>query len=118
MFVAYWNGAERTGYRERTMEQFAYSLGSQVNMSNGAEAGAPVPVVADKTGLTGKYDFSLNFACMYCGGVPPPSTGELDDAPNIFVALEKQLGLKLEKTKDVAVDVLVIDSADKVPTEN
>jgi uncharacterized protein (TIGR03435 family) len=113
------------------MEQFAPSLGSLVNMSNGAEAGAPVPVVSDRTGLTGKYDFSLNFACAYCGGLTPPSvvgTGsnapgtataaEPDDAPNIFIALEKQLGLKLEKTKDVPVDVLVIDSADKVPTAN
>jgi uncharacterized protein (TIGR03435 family) len=127
MFMTYWNGAQRTGYRERTMEQFALSLGSLVNMSNGAEAGAPVPVVADKTGLTGKYDFSLNFACMYCGGIPPrpaagpdalATAGDPDDAPNIFIAIEKQLGLKLEKTKDVPVDVLVIDSTDKAPTEN
>ena len=35
----------------------------------------------------------------------------------LFVALEKQLGLKLEKKK-AGLDVLVIDHVDKVPTEN
>jgi uncharacterized protein (TIGR03435 family) len=35
--------------------------------------------------------------------------------PNIFNALEKQLGLKLVKVKDVPVDMLVIDHAEKVP---
>ncbi|HEY6346852.1 MAG TPA: TIGR03435 family protein [Bryobacteraceae bacterium] len=41
----------------------------------------------------------------------------LGGGPNIFTALEKQLGLKLEKGKR-PVDFLVIDQADKVPTEN
>jgi uncharacterized protein (TIGR03435 family) len=37
--------------------------------------------------------------------------------PSIFTALEKQLGLKLEKTKAL-LDVLVIDHIEKVPAEN
>jgi uncharacterized protein (TIGR03435 family) len=37
--------------------------------------------------------------------------------PTLFIALEEQLGLKLVKKK-ASLDVLVIDHADKVPTEN
>jgi uncharacterized protein (TIGR03435 family) len=39
-------------------------------------------------------------------------------AAGIFEAVEKQLGLKLAKVKDVPVDVIVIDRVDKVPTAN
>jgi hypothetical protein len=53
---------------------------------------------------------------------PQPSPEEIADGapgrgPDIFTALEKQLGLKLEKGTR-PVDFLVIDQADKVPTEN
>ena len=93
--------------------------------------GSPQPRVVDRTGLTGIYEFTLEFA----GTMPlapgiVPSAPPADDAgmpiandpgeglPNIFTAVEKQLGLKLVKVKDVPVDVLIVDSADKVPTEN
>ena len=39
-------------------------------------------------------------------------------APTLFTALEKQAGLKLVKTQNVPVEVLVIDHIDKTPTEN
>jgi len=48
--------------------------------------------VNDQTGLTGKYDFSLTFLAPKAP-VPPDSQGE--PAPNVFVAFEDQLGLKL-----------------------
>ena len=38
--------------------------------------------------------------------------------PNIFTAIQKQLGLRLNKTADVPMDVIVVESVDKVPTEN
>jgi len=38
------------------------------------------------------------------------------DAPSIFTALEKQLGLKLEK-KEITVEALTIDHLEK-PSEN
>ena len=53
-------------------------------------------------------------------GLAAPSTGEAgqpDAAPDLFTALEKQLGLKLEKSK-TQLDVIVIDHMDKQPTEN
>ena len=63
--------------------------------------------VVDQTGLTGAFDFTLDYAA--------------DDAdtsrPSIFTALQEQLGLRLEATKG-PVEVLVIDRAERVPTEN
>ena len=35
-----------------------------------------------------------------------------------LVAVQKQPGLRLDKTPDVPLDVIVVDSVDKVPTEN
>lgn len=72
--------------------------------------------VVDKTGLTGKYDFTLEFSkelagAARTGDVPAPS------APNVFVAVEQQLGLQLIPGK-LPFDFLVIESFDKLPTEN
>jgi uncharacterized protein (TIGR03435 family) len=39
------------------------------------------------------------------------------DGPSISEALEKQLGLKLEKRKTV-VQILVVEHAERVPMEN
>jgi len=70
--------------------------------------------VVDKTGIQGQYDFDLK--CR-------PATGPyIDDPrfanlPDLFTALQEQLGLKLVPEK-VPVDTLVIDHVDKIPTEN
>ena len=45
------------------------------------------------------------------GGLPE------DAEPNLVTALPEQLGLRLEPKK-VQVDILVIDHADKTPTDN
>ena len=72
----------------------------------------------DKTGLTGAYDFTLEFAQSGLAGRGPTGADAASDpAPDLFNALEKQLGLKLEKSK-VPLDVIVIDHMDKEPTEN
>ena len=77
--------------------------------------------VVDESGLTGRYDFSLNFtpdAAMAAslGGPPTPAGDNPDAAPDLFAAFQQQLGLKLEPTK-APVDVLVIDKVEK-PSEN
>jgi uncharacterized protein (TIGR03435 family) len=64
--------------------------------------------VVDKTGLTGVYDINLSYA---------PMNDANSTLPSIFTALQEQLGLKLEPQK-VPVETLVIDHADKIPTEN
>jgi uncharacterized protein (TIGR03435 family) len=79
----------------------------------------------DKTGLNGQYDFKLMFGSAGLPGMggrgvaplPAEAADTPDPAPDLFTALEKQLGLRLEKTK-IQLDVVVIDHMDKVPTEN
>jgi uncharacterized protein (TIGR03435 family) len=64
-------------------------------------------VIVDKTGLTGRYDFTLRYTLQ-----PGPN----DDTPSIFTAVEEQLGLKL--VPDTApLDVVVIDHIER-PTED
>ena len=64
--------------------------------------------VIDETGLPGNYDFTLRWA---------EGTSAEEGGSPILGALEKQLGLKLEKKK-VIVDVMVVDYIEKIPTEN
>jgi uncharacterized protein (TIGR03435 family) len=68
--------------------------------------------VIDKTGLTGKYDFMLEFSVRGLTAAP----GD-DPLPSLFEALPQQLGLRLEDKK-APFDVVVVDHAEKVPTEN
>jgi uncharacterized protein (TIGR03435 family) len=69
--------------------------------------------VLDMTGLTGIYDYSLDITGLGAFSGPPPP----DDSPSIFTSVEKDLGLKLEARK-APIQILVIDSVNKVPTEN
>jgi uncharacterized protein (TIGR03435 family) len=71
--------------------------------------------VLDHTGLTGFYDFKLEYAPDLSarglkgpGGEPPP----VFDGPTLFTALREQLGLKLESAKG-PVEVFVIDHVEK-----
>lgn len=79
--------------------------------------------IVDKTSLTVPYDFTLIFSTDFPGSLPqaggqgPAEAISPDSPPNIFVALEDQLGLKLEPKK-VLLDTIVVDSADQVPTGN
>jgi uncharacterized protein (TIGR03435 family) len=82
-------------------------------------------IVIDKTGLTGLFDFRLEWnraatAALVSSGAlndPNKATPSPDpDSPSIFTALEEQLGLKLESSKG-PVEVLIIDHAEK-PSRN
>jgi uncharacterized protein (TIGR03435 family) len=76
--------------------------------------------ISDRTGLTGKYDFRLEYAQPPRPGValPPNQAGIASDpAPDLVTAVEKQLGLKLVKST-TELDVVVIDHLDRQPTEN
>ena len=67
-------------------------------------------VVLDRTDLEGRYEFTLRFS--------PPATSARapDDPPDLFTALQEQLGLKLEAQR-APVDTLVIDHVER-PDEN
>jgi bla regulator protein blaR1 len=72
--------------------------------------------VVDKTGLAGKYDFTLNWTPDDSNDPSffPSSTGQPPDpaGPSIFAALQEQLGLKLETGKG-PVKVIVIDHVER-----
>jgi len=76
--------------------------------------------VVDKTGFTGEFDLGLRFVqddtLVGFRGLAGPRPAADANSPNIFAALEEQLGLKLGPAKG-PVEVLVIDHAQR-PTEN
>jgi len=72
-------------------------------------------MVIDKTGLLGRYDFSLHWS-PDLGESSGDSTASEDTAPSIFTALEDDLGLKLQPGKG-PVETIVIDHVEK-PTVN
>ncbi len=98
-----------------TMARFAEILSEQV--------GRPV---IDQTGLTAEYDLTLDFSpegLSMMKGLPMPPGAEAkagldaaESSPNLFTAVQ-DLGLKLESRK-APVDLIVVDSAEKTPTEN
>ncbi len=91
--------------------------------------------LVDRTGLAGKYDFTLEFALppegfivgvqaalpLSPGQIAPlyrdPGPAEQDAVAIVSAAMEKQLGLKLEATK-ITMDTVVIDHVEKTPAEN
>ncbi len=80
--------------------------------------------VLDGTGIKGSYDFTLSFSSadkiLSTGGDAATSAASGSDpngAVSVFDAVNRQLGLKLEKTKR-PYPVLVIDHIEETPTEN
>jgi uncharacterized protein (TIGR03435 family) len=72
--------------------------------------------VVDRTGLSGRYDFDLEFAPderLWGGILPRP---ENSDKPDLFRAIQEQLGLQLKAGKG-PVEALVIDQVER-PSEN
>jgi uncharacterized protein (TIGR03435 family) len=76
--------------------------------------GAPI---IDKTGLKGKYDININLGKYVAEMQSAGSTAPPDPVALIMSVLETEAGLKLEKQK-IPLDVLVVDHADRSPTEN
>jgi uncharacterized protein (TIGR03435 family) len=107
-----------------TMKQFAQNLPMN---AGGYFQGA---TMYDETGLDGAFDFTLNFSVAGMvnaggrggrGGDPGaagiPEAGDPSGAVSLYEAIEKQLGLKLEKTKR-PTHVLVIDHVEPKPADN
>jgi uncharacterized protein (TIGR03435 family) len=91
---------------------------SQVTTMLGNVLGHPV---IDKTGLVGKFDYTIDFKIVFPAppGAPPAATSNVasDPGPDVASAVQQQLGLRLVPGR-AKLDVLVIDSAMKAPTEN
>jgi uncharacterized protein (TIGR03435 family) len=106
------------------------STGTEVSMLVNILSRAVNRVVIDKTGLKGRYDFTLKWTpdqpspqAFGAGQGPGPGPMGKDappppdpNGPSIFTALQEQLGLKLESQKG-PVEILVIDHVEK-PSEN
>ena len=94
--------------RNASMGQFASML----------QRGVVDRPVVDKTDLTGKYDFDLEWTYddTQFGGNLPPITSQNSGKPDLFAALQQQLGLRLESSK-AAIDTIVIDGVQR-PSEN
>jgi uncharacterized protein (TIGR03435 family) len=93
-----------------SMSQLAVTLSDTV-LNGQAILDRPV---LDRTGLTGVYDFKLEWS-----GEEQSADGATATNPagaSIFTAIQQQLGLKLDSTK-AAVEVFVIEQAAR-PTEN
>ncbi len=69
--------------------------------------------VLDQTGLSALYDYTVDLSGL------SDRLAQSDDASglSVFTAVQRDLGLRMEARKE-PVDVLVIDSANKVPVEN
>jgi uncharacterized protein (TIGR03435 family) len=101
-----------------------------IDMNHISRQGAPISMliiplemledapVIDKTGLTGKYDFSLEFARDPDMPMLPSTSlpSGNDSEPSIFTALKEQLGLQMVRVK-LPLDEIVIDHIEK-PSPN
>jgi len=114
-------GRARLIAQQTTMQDLAERLTRQLNRP-----------VKDETGLLAKYDFTVTYAPEMMNGpmgaMPPPPAGGAAAAgspaaqaeeplPTLEAALQQQLGLKLDPKK-APLELIVVDRAEKVPTEN
>ncbi|MDR3704093.1 MAG: TIGR03435 family protein, partial [Candidatus Sulfopaludibacter sp.] len=66
-------------------------------------------MVWDETGMNGNYYFALRYE--------REDAPTVTDLPTLFEVVQRDLGLKLEKHRG-PVEMLVVDSIEKTPTEN
>ena len=98
------------------MKAKAMSMDELAGVFQGVVMDGPV---LNRTGLEGKYVFTLIWApdaSQFSEIRQRPSAQAFADRDDLFTALRKQLGLKLEAT-EAPVEVLIIDHAGK-PSEN
>jgi len=93
-----------------------YAMGPLVSMLSQPSSGLGRPVI-DKTGLTGSYNFTLDWAPGFKAGPGglAVAAAPSDDAPSIFTALQ-ELGLKLQPATGTE-QIVVIDHVER-PTAN
>jgi len=98
------NGATLT-YEKVSTPNLASDLSFRFRQLNGP--GSPVVRVVDKTDLPGVYDFEVHYS----------RPNDEAPGPDLFGAIESQLGLKLQPAK-LTLEFVVVDRAEKVPTGN
>jgi uncharacterized protein (TIGR03435 family) len=98
------------------MAQFANMLTLVMADANGPAGNADARLVIDKTGLKGRFAFTLAWTPERMPeGTPPPGIPPIDpNGPPLVTALQEQLGLKLQPAR-TRMEVVVIDSVE-MPT--
>jgi uncharacterized protein (TIGR03435 family) len=106
-------GPGAVGARNATISEFAEFLQARI---------LELPVV-DRTGLTDRYDFTLEWkpepaqlAAAAAQPNAPALPANIEDRVDMITAMRQQLGLKVDTGK-TPIEVLVIDKVIK-PTEN
>ncbi len=94
--------------RVSTLDGHIQGYGAPISMLVTQLSMATGQVVQDRTGLSGKYDFVLDWAA--------DARDHESDHPSLFTAIEEQLGLRLERAKG-PVQVVVIDHIER-PSAN
>jgi uncharacterized protein (TIGR03435 family) len=106
------NGMFRVGARNTTIELLA----RMIPVLGGPFGSVTRPVV-DRTGLSGRFDFTIDVSRESHNAAPPGTGTEPELAgPTLIEALREQLGLKLEPTR-APIQVLIVDHIDR-PSEN
>ena len=107
------------GFGGWSRSRYEATTGSMTDLAGGL-SGLLERTVVDKTGITGTFHILLTFtpddSTIRLPDIPDLPAAPASDGPNIFTAIQEQLGLKLESAKG-PVDVLVIDHVEK-PSEN
>jgi uncharacterized protein (TIGR03435 family) len=110
--TSFLNGKAAMRGHLQTMEEIARNLSGQM--------GGPGK---NATGLTGKYDYTLYWsvsAGRALSATQPGTDGmpiDEDTGPSLMMAIQEQLGLKLESKKE-PMQVLVVDHVETKPTAN
>ena len=96
------------------MSLFANMLTNVMADANGPAGGADARLVIDKTGLSGRFAFTLAWTPEKMPeGAPPPGIPPIDpNGPPLVTALQEQLGLKLQPARS-RMEVVVIDSIEQ-----
>lgn len=90
------------------MDRFATLLAGAID-----DGGLGARLVVNKTGLDGRYAFTLTWTPERVPADPPAGVAPIDPhGSSLFTALQEQLGLKLQSVKG-PVDVIVIDGIDR-----
>jgi uncharacterized protein (TIGR03435 family) len=129
------SGGGRGGIFQMMMPGRARLIGNRGTMQDLAErlSSLLTKPVTDATGLKPKYDFTLTYSPegLAGGGLffGAPTAGggggeearknmpDVEPPQDLFSAIQAQLGLKLDPKKG-PVELIVVDKAEKTPTEN
>jgi uncharacterized protein (TIGR03435 family) len=106
---------QRLVFSSSPLELFTRQLG--VELGEASDISITPAHIVDSTGLNGRYDYRLEYSANSGIAGRMGRNNDVGGGPDLLPAIEQQLGLKVEKVKR-EFEVIVIDSAERVPAEN